>query len=44
MHFNTNVNYHYYYTNWTTITYNKTKQENPGFTLQEAFEKFLNKL
>jgi hypothetical protein len=25
MHFNTNVNYHHYYTNWTTITYNKVK-------------------
>jgi hypothetical protein len=33
MYFDTNVNYRHYYTNWTTITYNKAKQENHGFTL-----------
>jgi hypothetical protein len=33
VHFDTDVNHYHYYTNWTTITYNKMKQENPGLTL-----------
>jgi hypothetical protein len=33
MHFNTNVNYYHYYTNWTIIIFSKMKQENPDQTL-----------
>jgi hypothetical protein len=33
MHFDTNVNYYYYYTNWTIITLSKMKQENFDQTL-----------
>jgi hypothetical protein len=29
MHFDTNINYHYYYINSTIITFSKMKQENP---------------
>jgi hypothetical protein len=44
VHFDTNVNHHHYYTDWTTIIYNKVKQKNPGLTLQKALEKLLDKL
>jgi hypothetical protein len=44
VHFNTDVNYYYYYTNWTTITFSKIKQENPDQTLYQALDHLLDKL
>jgi hypothetical protein len=33
VHFDTNVNYYYYYIDWTTIIFSKVKQKNPDQTL-----------
>jgi hypothetical protein len=44
VHFNTDVNYYYYYTNWTIIIISKVKQKNFDQTLHQAFNHLLNKL
>jgi hypothetical protein len=44
MHFDTNVNYHHYSTDWTRITFSKVKQENPDQTLHQALDHLLDKL
>lgn len=43
-HFDTEVNHSYYYTDWTTTTFNRTRVENPDKKLHEVLQMMLDKL
>ncbi|KAF2726476.1 hypothetical protein EJ04DRAFT_571234 [Polyplosphaeria fusca] len=43
-HFNTNVNHSQYYTDWTTMTYARTRQENPDKSPHKTLEAMFDKL
>ena len=43
-HFDYNVHYQYYYTDWTTINFARTRIENPGKGLHEVLQILLDKL
>jgi hypothetical protein len=43
-HFNTRVNYGQYWTDWTTMSYARCKQENLDKSLHEVLEIMINKL
>lgn len=43
-HFNTNINHNQYWTDWTTMTFARCKQENPDKTLHEVLEIMIDKL
>jgi hypothetical protein len=43
-HFNTTVNHTQYFTDWTTMTFARAKQENPDKSSHEALEYMIDKL
>ena len=43
-HFNTNVNHNQYWTDWTTMTFARCRQENPDKSLHEVLEAIIDKL
>lgn len=43
-HFNTNINHSQYWTDWTTTTFVRTRQDNPEKTLPEVLETMLDRL
>jgi hypothetical protein len=43
-HFNTNINHTLYWTDWTTMNFARTRQDNPDKTLPEVLETLLDKL
>jgi hypothetical protein len=43
-HFNTNVNHNQYWTDWTTMSFGRIKQENPTKSPHEALEAMIDKL
>jgi hypothetical protein len=43
-HFNTKVNHNQYWTDWTTMSYARCKQENPDKSSHEALEIMIDKL
>ena len=43
-HFNTSINHNQYWTDWTTISFARCKQENPDKSLHEVLETMIDKL
>ncbi|KAF9730181.1 hypothetical protein PMIN01_12114 [Paraphaeosphaeria minitans] len=43
-HFNTSVNHNQYWTDWTTLTFERYKRDNPAATSHEALEAMIDKL